>query len=226
MNYQPTQHVSVDESILYFGKHWAKQYIHDKPIKYWFKLWVTPLGYYIQFRPYDDKDSIQQEYENTGLGLGASVIANLICKLPVMQTSNYHIAMDNYFTSPVLPRHLSATGVAASVKVTASQMENAPLRDMVKMNKEKHGSSDKITNVSLNITAVRWKDDKVVNAISNFTGKQPIQQLKCYCHREKWKVNIEQHSIINQYNIFMGGVDCMDPNISAYMINLPIRKWS
>ena len=80
--------------------------------------------------------------------------------------------------------------------------------------------------MSLNITAVRWKDDKVVNAISNFTGKQPIQQLKCYCHREKWKVNIEQHSIINQYNIFMGGVDCMDPNISAYMINLPIRKWS
>ena len=29
-----------------------------------------------------------------------------------------------------------------------------------------------------NITAVRWEDNKVVNAISTFTGKQPVQQVK------------------------------------------------
>ena len=60
-NYQPTQYVSVDESMVsYFGKHEAKQYIHGKLIKFGFKLWVmeTLLGYYIQFRPYAGKDSI------------------------------------------------------------------------------------------------------------------------------------------------------------------------
>ena len=31
--------------------------------------------------------------------------------------------------------------------------------------------------VSLNITAVTWKDNKFVNLISTFTGKQPIQQF-------------------------------------------------
>ena len=47
---------------------------------------------------------------------------------------------------------------------------------MVKTNKEKCGSSDVVTDVSSNMTAVCWKDNKVVNAISTFTRKQPIQQ--------------------------------------------------
>ena len=48
---------------------------------------------------------------------------------------------------------------------------------MAKM-KEKCESSDVVTDVFLNITAVRWKDNKVVNTISTFTGNQPIQQVK------------------------------------------------
>ena len=66
----------------------------------------------------------------------------------------------------------------------AHRIENAVLRDMVKMNKQKRGSSDVVT-VSWNITAVRWKDNKVVNAVSTFTVKQPIQKVKRYCHRGK-----------------------------------------
>ena len=45
--------------------------------------------------------------------------------------------------------------VDATGTVIANQMENAPLRDMAKMNKEKCESSDVVTDVSLNITAVR-----------------------------------------------------------------------
>ena len=60
---------------------------------------------------------------------------------------------------------------AATGMVRAKQMENAPLRYMLKMNNENRGSSDVVTDVSSNITAVRWKDNEVVNAISTFTGK-------------------------------------------------------
>ena len=59
------------------------------------------------------------------------------------------------------------------------------------MSKGKRGSSNVVTDVSLKITAVRWEDNKVVNAISIFTGKKPIEQGKIYCHREKRTVNIE-----------------------------------
>ena len=96
---------------------------------------------------------------------------------------------------------------------------------MAKMNKEKRASSDVVTYVSSNITAVRWKDIKVVNTVSTFTGKQPIQQVKRYCCRKKRRVNIELPNIINQYNISIGGVNRMDQNISAYMINLRTKKW-
>ena len=54
-----------------------------------------------------------------------------------------------------LPWHLSAMRVAATGMVRASRMENAPLQDTVKLNKEKCGSSDVVTDVSSNITAVR-----------------------------------------------------------------------
>ena len=45
-------------------------------------------------------------------------------------------------------------GVATTGTVTANRMENALLQEMVKMNKEKRGSSDVVTDVSSNITAV------------------------------------------------------------------------
>ena len=64
-----------------------------------------------------------------------------------------------------------------------------------------------VTDVSSNITVVRWKDNKVVNAVSTFTGKQQIQQVKRYYHREKRRVNIEQPNVMNQYNMAMGRVD-------------------
>ena len=64
-----------------------------------------------------------------------------------------------------------------------------------------------------------------MNAISTFTGKQPIQQAKRYYHREKRRVNIEPN-IINLYNMSMGGVNGMDQNILAYIINLRTKKWS
>ena len=171
LNDHPTQHVSVNESMVpCFGN----------------KLWVMaiPLGYRIQFRIYADNDSILPEYENIGVGLCASVVADLVRKLPVMQTSNYHIVMENYFTIPALLRHLSRMGVAATGTVRPNRMESSPLRDMVKMNKGKHGSLKVVTDVFSNITAVCSKDNKL-NGISTFTGKQPIQQVKRYSHREK-----------------------------------------
>ena len=183
LNYQPNQY--VDKSMVpYFGKHEVKQYIHGKPIKFGFKLWVmaTLLEYCIQLCSYTGKDSILEEYENIGLDIGTSIVANLVWKLLVVQTSKYHIFMEKYFTSPDLLRHLSAMGVAATGKVRANRMENVLLWDMVKMNKEKRGSSYVVTDVSSNINAVCWKNNKVVNAISTFTGTQPFQQVKRYCH--------------------------------------------
>ena len=83
-----------------------------------------------------------------------------------------------------------ANGVAATWTVRANRIKNAPLWDMVKMNRDKGRSWDVVTDVSLNITVVRWKDNKVVNGISFVTGKQPIQQIKRYYLGKKRRINI------------------------------------
>ena len=92
------------------------------------------------------------------------VVTNLVSKLPVMQTSNYHIFMNNYFTSPGLLRHLSTISCCNKNSQSKSNGKCSFVR-MVKMNKEKHRSSDVVIDVSSNITAVSWKDNKVVNVI-------------------------------------------------------------
>ena len=38
-------------------------------------------------------------------------------------------------------------------------------------------------------------------------------------------MNIKQTNIINQYDMSIGEIDCMDQNISAYMIYLRTKKW-
>ena len=150
------------------------------------------IRYCIQFRPYAGKDLILQKYGNQRLGLYASAVVNLVSKLSVIQTSNYQV--------------LECNGSCCNKNGESKPNGKCSIARCGK-SKEKRGSSDVVTDVSSNITAVRWKDNKVVNAVSTFTGKQQIQQVKRYYHREKRRVNIEQPNVMNQYNMAMGRVD-------------------
>ena len=62
--------------ISYLGRHGAKQYIHGKPIKFGYKMWVaaTCRGYCIQFMPYLGAESII----DLALALGGSVVNKLV----------------------------------------------------------------------------------------------------------------------------------------------------
>ena len=126
-NQLPEQSVSIDESMVpCFVRHGCKQYMRNKPVKFGYKVWVaaTPLGYAIQFYSYAGKD----ENYDSNLGLGGSVVATLAEKLPSQVGSNYHIIMDNVFTSPNLLRILQAKGIAATGTVRINRIENTPLR--------------------------------------------------------------------------------------------------
>ena len=193
----------------YFEKHGEKQYLQSKPIKFRFKLWVmgTTLGYCIRFRPYAGKDSILQENENIGLGLRASVVANLVSKPPLMQTSKYHIVMDNYFTSPGLLRYLSLMEVAATGTVRANRMKNTPLRDMVKIKKrESWIIRCGYWCVLENRTSLQFVG-KIIKSWMRFPPlleNNQFNRSNVYCDCEKRRVNIKQPNIISQYNMYMG----------------------
>ena len=83
--------------------------MRNKPVKFGCKFWVaaTPLSYAIQFYLYSGKN----ENHDSNLGHGGSVAATLAEKLPSQVGSNYHIIMDNFFTSPNLLRILKVKGI-------------------------------------------------------------------------------------------------------------------
>ena len=182
-NYIPEQHVSINESMVpYFGKHGAKLYIHGKPIKFGYKMWVVakPLGYSIQFCPYAGKDAAFAEYGDIGLGMSTAVVAHLLKMLPPHPGSNYHAMMDNFFTSTKLIRYLQLKSIAATGNVRLSNMKNPSLNDVKMMEKESRVASDVTVDANINMAAVCWKDNGIVNVLSTFAGKDPVQKVKRY----------------------------------------------
>ena len=114
-----------------------------------------PLGYDIQFYPYAGKD----ENYDSNLGLGGSVVATLAEKLSSQVGSNYHIIMDNFFTSPNLLRILRAKGIAATGTVKINRVENAPLRPIKEMKKLESGASNVVTDKNSSLTlgnSTKW----------------------------------------------------------------------
>ena len=218
-NFIPEKNVSIDGSMAsYYGRHGCRQYIQNKPVKLGYKLWVatTPLGYAMQFYPYARKD----DNYNKDIGLGGSIVMILMSKLPTVPSSNYHVVMDHFFASPSLLKLLKGNGMAATGTVRANRTENAPLQAVDDIKKEARGSSDVVNDSKFNLTLVRWKDNKVVTVASILYGKEPMKRARHYIKDKGGRVEIDQPNSISVYNKTMSGVDRMDQNIGAYMINI------
>ena len=52
-----------------------------------------------------------------------------------------------------------------------------------------------------------------------------MKRARCYINDEGGRVEIDQPNAISFCNKTMGGVDRMDQNIGAYMINIRHKKW-
>ena len=171
--------------------------------------------------PYAGKD----DNYNKDIGLDGSVVLTLMPKLPTVPNSNYHVVMDNFFTSPSLLRLLKGNGIAATGTVRANRTENAPLQAVDDMKKKARGSSDVVNDNKSNVTLVRWKDNKVVTVASTLYGKEPMKRARRCIKDKGGRVEINQPNSISVYNKTIGGVDRMDQNIGAYMVNISSKKW-
>ena len=171
------------------------------------------------------KDAVFTEYRDIGLGLGAAVVAHLLKMLPPHPGSNYHAVMDNFFTSTKLIRYLQLKLIAATGTVRLCRMENPPLKDVKMMEKEARGASDVAVDANINMAAVCWKYNEIVNVMSTFAGKEPMQKVKRYSQEAKKRIVITQPKVVHVYNRYTGGVHRLDQNLAAYMINLRSKKW-
>ena len=76
----------------------------------------------------------------------------------------------------------------------------------------------------IDLSLVSWKDSKVVNLMSTFTGIQPIQTSTRFDRKLKKRIEIKCPAIVKEYNKHMGVVDLLDSFIGRSKIRLKSKK--
>ncbi|XP_030763273.1 piggyBac transposable element-derived protein 2-like [Sitophilus oryzae] len=215
------EHISIDESMIpYYGKHYAKQYIKGKPIRFGYKNWAlcTRTGYCVTFDIYTGKSDARENK----FGLGGDVVLTLLENAKICPNSGYKIYFDNYFTSIGLLDYLANRNICAMGTVRENRLERCPFPDKKEWNKKPRGAYKFMASES--VLMVKWKDNKVVTAASNFSSNSIVKTSR-WCRITKFKKQIDQPEIIANYNIGMGGVDKMDSLVAVYRTRIRQRKW-
>lgn len=77
---------------------------------------------------------------------------------------------------------------------------------------------------SESVLLVKWKDNKVVTAASNFSQNDVVKTSR-WCRVSKTKKQIDQREMIAKYNVGMGEVDKMDNLVSVCRTRIRQCKW-
>lgn len=215
------ENLSIDESMVpYYGKHYAKQYIRGKPIRFGYKNWAicSNSGYMYGFDIYMGKDATKEKQ----FGIGGDVVMSLLNKIEVPPNQGYKLYFDNYFTSLRLLTHLAKNNYYATGTIRENRLEKCPVPTKKMWDKEIRGSFKYFSNDTSIL--VQWKDNKVVSVASNFEGTEIVNTTR-WDRISKSKKSVPQPKIIHNYNKGMGGVDKMDSLIAVYRTRIRQRKW-
>lgn len=159
----------------------------------------------------------------TQLGLGGSVVVDLVSQLPKDQ--HYYIYADNFFSSLTLVDHLTQSGIAYTGTIRENRMQNCPLMAKKDLAKKARGECDYRQDVANDLLVVKWHDNAVVSIVSNCHGIEPLRSAARWSAKEKRQVTVTVPDVVHQYNRCMGGTDLMDRNISNYRITIRLKKW-
>lgn len=214
------EHLCVDESMApYYGRHGAKQFIRCKPVRFGYKFWslCDRLGYLVQFEPY------QSHQYDKSLGLGASVVIDLMAELP--DHIPFKIYGDRFFSSLNLVEALRSHGYGYSGTIMANRMEHCPVEIPKLLSKQRRGTVDFKLDDKSNTIVVAWNDNRPVYMVSSVHGVNPIGTCMRWMSQEKKKVPVNVPEVVSKYNMYMGGVDRMDQNIGNYRVGIRSKKW-
>ena len=112
------------------------------------------------------------------LGMGGSVVSDLISGLPNNNNNNNCLFFDNLFTSLPPMKHLNERDYSDTGTIRGNRVERAPLTEPELMKKKERGEYCQLTDDTTEITLVQWHDNSIVTLASNCFGVEPIQKAK------------------------------------------------
>lgn len=218
---------SIDEQMVpYFGRHGCKQYIHGKPIRYGYKLWIgaTHKGYIVWMALYQGAGTLPDN-QYKPMGLGAAVVlsySDVIKKCP--QFTSVHLYFDNLFTSIPLLEELKSRNVKGTGTIRDNRVDSCPLPKKKDLRKKERGWYD-FRRSDNDILVCAWNDNSPVMVASNSHSVEPAKSVQRWSSKQKKHITIKQPQLIHKYNQYMGGVDRADQNISLYRTSIRGKKW-
>ncbi|KAJ0177483.1 hypothetical protein K1T71_007492 [Dendrolimus kikuchii] len=223
------QKLSIDEQMCATKvAHFMKQYLPNKPHKWGFKLYVmcSVKGYAHKFEIYTGQEN-ERLPDEPDFGPVGNVVVRLARGVP--RHINHIIYFDNFYTSVPLVTYLAKQGIYSLGTVQSNRLVNCKLPDkktMMKKSVPRGTYEEQMTEFDgIDLTAVTWKDNKVVTFLSSYVGAEPVGQVERFDKANKTRIKISCPHIIKEYNAHMGGVDLMDSFIGRYRIAMRSRKW-
>lgn len=214
--YTPHKECAVDEAMIAFrGRLSFKQYMPAKPTRYGIKVWCradSNNAYMNDFQVYTGKE------QQAEVGLTTRVVLDLTTGI----AGKHHVVnMDNYFTSPDLFERLYEMDILArgTARVNRRDFPKNLLCD-----KDVTQRGQFVACQKQEMTAVKWKDKKIVNFLS--TAESGLQ-VGAVDRKKKDGVveRIPCPEIVMNYNAYMNGVDHADQIRTKYNTYRTSRKW-
>lgn len=173
-------------------------------------------GYTVDFKLYTGKNQVA-----CGNGLSFDVVTSHINKSYL--GSGY---CDNFYTSPLLFRHLGQQGFGACGTYRQGRVGVPSTEGNALNKKSKRGSIRWIRDRDL--LFVKWIDTREVSICSNihtaYTGDTVLRWQKEE-DGQRERVPIPRHTAVADYNCYMGGVDTSDQMLGTHSVHRKTRRW-
>ena len=199
--YTPTENLSIDESMIGFkGRLAFLQYMPKKPQKWGIKAWVladAANGYVWNWKLYTGKE----DNVPANLGLVHRVVLDLLDD-DRLRNKGYRIFMDNFYSSPDLFRDLQKEGFEACGTLRSNRRG---IPEEVKSARLRKGESHFSMDDSL--LYMKWRDKREVLMLSTFHDDTFIEKRRRTRLASDGVETIEKPSVVEEYNLHMGGVD-------------------
>lgn len=223
--------LSVDEQICSTkARSYLKVYMPKKPHKWGFKIFIlsgsnSGFCYFFEIFTGQENDASKRLLNENDLGSSANVVVRLMRTVP--NNLNYKVCFDNYFSNLLLIAELSKRGIHSVGTIRRNRLYNDKLPNDKTIMSLSRGSSLEMTAriENIEIANVTWRDNKVVNLISDYVGTDPMQSVHRFDKKAGKKIAIDCPNIVKEYNSCMGGVDLLDSFIGRNKIKIRSKKW-
>ena len=232
--YTHGQSMDVDEQCIpWKGRHKCRCYNKDKPKKRFLKLYAlndSRSKYQYDFYPYRGK----AEKRPPGVSATAAPVMYLLRHL-LLHFKEYILATDNWYTSFEVLKFCIIVGIHFLGTVQVKR-KGIPLSFKTNHGeRQTHERGDYITKHTVYLQEViyftTWVDNKVVNMLHTMPSYQGsctrrIKEIAEDRVNHRWNLaEVDQPTIIPQYNRTMGGTDGIDQGLEDYRPYLKTRSW-